>query len=100
MTIVNRACAIRRASWRPESFSELVQRPCLINIYAVKTGSEFVTTSNYLKISGFDRPHDSKFFAYSKLSALESGFKKNKEHQSYRPSIVIPTVSLNREPYT
>ena len=43
----------------------------MLNIYAVKTGSEFVTTSD-LKISGFDRPRDSKFFAYSKVFTVES----------------------------
>ena len=33
----------------------------MLNIYAVRTGSEFVTSSQ-LKISGCDvRPHDSKF---------------------------------------
>ena len=47
----------------------------MLNISETKTGSEFVTSSD-LKISGFDRRHDSKFFPYSKISTLESGFKK------------------------
>ena len=36
----------------------------MLNIYAVKAGSEFVISSD-LKVSGFDRQHDSKFIADS-----------------------------------
>ena len=52
-----------------------IRSAAMLNIYAVKTGYEFVTSSD-LKVYGIDRPHHSKFFAYSKLSTLESGFKK------------------------
>ena len=80
VTMVNRACAISHSSWRPtlatsRKRSHCVQWPYVLNIYAVKTRSEFVTSSD-LKVSVFDCPHDSKFFVYSKLSNLESGFKK------------------------
>ena len=60
VTIVNRACAIRRASWRQKSNRIFVQRPYEINTHAVKTGSDFETSSD-LKISGFDPPHEFKF---------------------------------------
>ena len=51
----------------------------VLNIYAVRTGSEFVTSSQ-LKISGFDRPHDSKFIlcvfkTFRRFSRRLSGFK-------------------------
>ena len=47
----------------------------MLNKYAVKIASEFAMLSD-LKLSRFDRPHNSKLFAYLKLSTLESGFKK------------------------
>ena len=44
-------------------------------IHAIKTRPDFATSS-VSKISGFARPHGSKLFADSKISTLESGFKK------------------------
>ena len=42
---------------------------------SIKTRPDFATSAN-LKISGFNHPHGSKLFADSKISTLESGFKK------------------------
>ena len=42
---------------------------------SIKTRSDFATSADS-KISGFARPHGSKLFADSKISTLESGFKK------------------------
>ena len=42
-------------------------------------GKDCIMSSN-LKISGFDPAHDSKFFAYSKLSTLKSRLKKMRIH--------------------
>ena len=72
VTIVNRVRAMRWASWR---LSRQDRSVAMLNIYAVKTGSEFVTSSD-LKVFGLDRPHDSKIFANSKLSILERGLQK------------------------
>ena len=47
----------------------------MLNIHAIKTRPDFVTSSDS-KISGLARPHGSKLFADSKISTLESGFKK------------------------
>ena len=41
-----------------------------------KTRPDFATSLDQSKISGFARPHSSKLFADSKISTLESGFKK------------------------
>ena len=48
----------------------------MLNIYEVKVGSVFVTSSDK-KVSGFDRPHDSKLLVDLNLSTLDSGFKKS-----------------------
>ena len=70
MTIVNRQCATKRSSGRQMTREAIAfLSATMLNIYAVKTGSEFATSS-YLKIYGFARPHDSK------LSTPESGLKK------------------------
>ena len=42
---------------------------------STKTRPDFATSSDS-KISGFACPHGSKLFADSKISTLESGFKK------------------------
>ena len=42
---------------------------------SINTRPDFPTSSDS-KISGFTRPHSSKLFADSKISTLESGFKK------------------------
>ena len=42
---------------------------------SIKTRLDFATSADS-KISGFTRPHGSKLFADSKISTLESGFKK------------------------
>ena len=42
---------------------------------SIKTRPDFATSADS-NISGFARPHGSKLFADSKISTLESGFKK------------------------
>ena len=42
---------------------------------SIKSRPDFATSADS-KISGFARPHGSKLFADSKMSTLESGFKK------------------------
>ena len=70
MTIVDRAYFIRLESWRQIHLFLAT----ILNIYAVRTESEF-EPSLYLKIPRFDHPNNSKLFAYSKLSSLESVIK-------------------------
>ena len=42
---------------------------------SIETRPDFATSSDSI-MSGFARPHGSKLFADSKISTLESGFKK------------------------
>ena len=46
-----------------------IRSAVMLNIHTVKTGYEFVASSD-LKVYGIDRPH------HSKLSTQETGFKK------------------------
>lgn len=54
----------------------------VLNIHAVKTRPELVTSSYRKKICGFNRPHDSKLFMYSKNSQSEERIKKVTDSQA------------------
>ena len=48
----------------------------------IKTGSDTVTSA-YTKIYGYERPHVSRYTAYTEISTLESVYRNLRIHRAY-----------------
>ena len=63
---------------------------------SINSRTDFATSSDK-KISGFARPHGSKLFADSKISTLESGFKKVADSHANSPDTCGRKVKTERK---